>query len=283
MFRGMQTLRDFIYLKVQSFAFTDAFVEHDGVGNSVHLSLRSSFLRQGVHNAVSSISLAKLAGQTDIPLYQHLEVLANGTWPKLTSLDLSGLDLTTQSSIGSPSCMEQLCRGTWPALTALNLSHTQLDHAAIRYLTEVKLPKLETLNLSWTWLGDDAAVQLQRAQWPELRHLSVRFNLLHAPAVAAFTSSWPKLRSLNLRSNFIDSTATAHLAQGQWPMLEHLDLRTNRTDVWQLRAGLWPQLRTIGLDLSSLGSEGASWLLAKWPGLKIESGGGQTADIIVIS
>ena len=250
----------------------DAFLEHDGAGNNVPVSLRSSVLRQGVRNAVSRISLATLAGQNGVSLYKHLRVLASGTWPTLTSLDLSGLDFTTQSSIGSRSCIGELCKGNWPALAVLNLSHAQLDRAAIYCLTEVKLPKLETLDLSWTWMDDDTAVQLQRAQWPGLQHLSLRFNLLRAPAVAAFTSSWPMLKSLNLRSNFIDSIATEHLAKGQWPMLEHLDLRTNRTDVWKLGAGLWPQLRTIALDVESLGSEGASWLRAIWPGLRIELG-----------
>lgn len=270
---AMHTLHEFLHVKLQSFAFLNGFIEHDGVGNFVHLSLRSSVIRQEVHNLVSSISLANLVGQHHTPLHQHLHILVSGTWPNLASLDLSGLNMTTPGSFGSQSCMAQLCNGDWPVLTVLNLSHTRLDRAAVTRLTEVRLPKLETLDVSWNWLDDDAAVQLQQAQWPGLQFLSLRFNLLRVPAVAALTSSWPMLKSLNLRSNFIDSNATAQLAQGQWPLLEHLDLRTNRgTDVWKLREGLWPQLRTVSLDLESLGSDGASWLLAKWPGLKIETG-----------
>lgn len=272
----MQTLPEFLYFKLQSFAFLEAFIQHDGAGNFVDFirpAMRYSVIRQQAHNLVSVISLATLSEQRDVPLRQHLQVLVSGTWPSLVSLDLSGLDLTAKSSFGVSGSIAQLCKGQWPALRVLNLSRTQLDTAAMHCLTEVKLQKLETLDLSWNWLDDSAALQLPRANWPDLQHLSLRFNLLHTPAVAALsTSSWPMLKSLNLRSNFIDSKATAQLTKGQWPLLEHLDLRINRsTDVSQLKEGLWPQLKTLAVDSKALGSEGASWLLEKWPGLIIET------------
>ena len=266
----MQTLPEFLYLKLQSFAFLEAFIEHDGAGNFVDFiypALRYSVIRQQAHNLVSGISLATLSEQHDVPLQQHLKVLVSGTWPSLVSLDLSGLKLTAKSSIA------QLCKGQWSALRVLNLSRTQLDSAAIHCLTDVKLPKLETLDLSWNWMDDSAALQLPRADWPELQHLSLRFNLLHTSAVAALsTSSWPMLKSLNLRSNFIDSKATTQLTKGKWPMLEHLDLRINgSTDVFAIREGCWPRLKVLAVDSDALGSEGVSWLLEKWPGLMIET------------
>ena len=271
----MQTLPEFLYLKLQSFAFLETFIEHDGAGNFVDFiqpSLRYSVIRQAAHNLVLGISLAALAKQRDVPLQQHLQVLVSGNWPSLVSLDLSGIDLTAKGSFGASSSIAQLCQGQWPVLRVLNLSRTQLDPAAVHCLTEAQLQKLETLDLSWNWLDDSAALQLPRAKWPELRHLSLRFNLLHTPAVAALsTSSWPMLKSLNLRSNFIDSKATAQLTKGQWPMLEHLDLRVNRsTDVFKLREGLWARLKTLAVDSNTLGPEGASWL-EKWPGLVIET------------
>ena len=272
----MQTLSEFLQFKLQSFAFLEAFMEHDGAGTCTHFahpSLTSSVIRQEAHNMVSGISLATLSHRPYVPLYQHLQVLVNAKWPNLVSLDLSRLDLTFKSSLGVSNHIAQLCSGHWPALKVLNLSHTHLNFAAVRCLTEVKLPKLETLDLSWNWLDDNAALQLTRAQWPAMQHISLRFNLLRAPAVAALSTSWPILKSLNLRSNFIDSEATAHLTRGQWPMLEHLDLRSNRTtDVCKLREGKWPQLKTIAVDSNALGSAGASWLLEKWPSLQIEIG-----------
>lgn len=272
----MQTLSEFLYLKLQSFAFLEAFIEHDGAGNYTHFShpsITSSVIRQEAHNLVLGISLATLSDCYYVPLHQHLQVLVSGQWPSLVSLDLSRLNLTFKSSLGASNNIAQLCKGHWPALKVLNLSHTQLNSAAIHCLAEVKLPKLETLDLSWNWLDDSAALQLPRAQWPELQHLSLRFNLLRAPAVAAVSTSWPMLKSINLRSNFIDSEATAQLTQGQWPMLEHLDLRSNRTtDVCKLREGMWPQLKTVAIDSNALGSAGVSWLLEKWPRLQIEIG-----------
>lgn len=272
----MQTLSEFLQLKLQSFAFLEAFIEHDGAGNCTHFahpSVTSSIIRQEAHNLVSGISLATLSDCPDVLLHQHLQVLINGKWPSLVALDLSRLDLTFESSLGVSNHMVQLCKGHWPALKVLNLSHTHLNCAAIHCLTEVKLPKLETIDLSWNWLDDSAALQLTRAEWPAMQHISLRFNLLRAPAVAALSTSWPMLKSLNLRSNFIDSEATAQLTQGQWPMLEHLDLRSNRTtDVCKLREGRWPQLKTIAVDSNVLGSAGASWLLEKWPSLQIEIG-----------
>ena len=273
---ALQTLPEFLYFKLQSFAFLEAFIEHDGAGNFVDFirpAMSYSVIRQQAHNLVSGISLATLSEQRGVPLQQHLQVLVSGTWPNLVSLDLSGLDLTARSSFGLSSSIAQLREGQWPALRVLNLSRTQLDHDAIHSLTEVKLQKLETLDLSWNWLEDSAALQLPMAKWPELQHLSLRFNLLHTTAVAALsTSSWPMLKSLNLRNNFIDGEATAQLTKGQWPMLEHLDLRINRSpDISQLREGLWPQLKTLAVDSKVLGSEGVSWLLEKWPGLMIET------------
>lgn len=264
----MQTLPEFLYSKLQSSAILEALIEHDGAGNFTQPSLRSSVIRQEVHKLVSGISLASLSEQ-NIPLHQHFRVLASGTWPNLASLDLSGLSLTTNSSFALSDCIAQLRNVNWPALRVLNLSRAQLDANAIQCLTEVNLPHLETLVLNWNWLDDKAAMQLPRAYWPGLQLLSLRFNLLHAPAVAALTtSSWPRLKSLNLRSNFIGSKATTQLTQGQWPMLEHLDLRSNSgIDVLKLREGLWPQLKIIAVDSNVLGSEGASWLLEKWPGL----------------
>lgn len=272
----MHTLSEFLHLKLQSFAFLEVFIEHDGAGNCTHFahpSVTSSIIRQEAHNLVTGISLATLSDRCHDPLHQHLQVLVKGEWPKLVSLDLSRLDLTFKSSLGASNNIAQLCQGHWPALKVLNLSHTQLNSAAIHSLTEVKLPKLETLDLSWNWLDDSAALQLTRAQWPEMQHLSLRFNLLRAPAVAALSTSWPTLKSLNLRSNFIDSEATAQLTKGQWPMLEHLDLRSNRTtDACKLREGMWPQLKIIAIDSSVLGSADVSWLLEKWPSLQIETG-----------
>ena len=269
----MQTLPEFLYCKLQSFAFLEAFIEHNGAGNFVgftHSALTYSGIRQQAHNLVSGISLAPLSEQCDVLLQQHLQVLISSTWPSLVLLDLSGLNLT---AFGVSSSIAQLSKGHWPALRVLNLSRTQLDPAAVHCLTEVKLQKLETLDLSWNWLDDSAALQLPRANWPELQHLSLRFNLLHTPAIAALSSSsWPMLKSLNLRSNFIDSKATAQLTKGQWPILEHLDLRVNRsTDVYKLRDGSWPELKKLAVDSSALGSEGAAWLLGKWPGLMIET------------
>lgn len=261
----MQSLGEFLFTKLQNSALLETLLQHDGAGNLIKLRLTSRMLRQEVHNSVSSISMAGLAEQ-HFSLSQHSQILVGGSWPCLTSLDLTGVSLSSQS-------IAHLGQGHWPLLTNLNLSRAQLDPKSIRCLTQLNLRQLQSLNLSWNWLTDTAAVQLRKADWPNLRHLSLRFNLLRAPGVAAISrSSWPLLHSLNLRSNFLDSKATAQLVQGHWPLLEHLDLRSTRgIDLRKLKEGQWPQLQSIAVNSIVLDTEAVSCLLQRWPRLKIES------------
>lgn len=265
-FEMMPSLQDFLLAAVQRPAFVEVFLEHDGQGKYVHPSLKSSMIRQELQNRVSGVSMNPVANQCDLSLYGHLQVLVKGTWPSLTSLDLSGLSLTDLN-------IAQLSHGRWPLLKFLNLSRSQLDSAAVQHLTKVHLPQLETLDLSWNWLDDQAIWQLQNSNWSYLQHLNLRFNMLRTEGIACLTRcSWPMLKSLNLRSNFIDGKAMDQLVQGKWLQLMHLDLRTNRGAYAQkVTQSPWSQLKSIALDDDKLDSTSMQLLLKRWPQLQTQT------------
>ena len=228
--------------------------------------ITASQFRKMLHEAVSTLSLAHLAyphsAHRSVP--EHLRVLGNSSWPRLTSLNLSGLTLDATSAA-------QLVKGTWPSLTTLNLCHTDLGAEALAYIARSPLPQLDTIDLSYNWLDDEAVLWLTVAAWPKLQRLNLRFNSLHSGGVQALVcSDWPRLKHLNLRSNFVNREATLQLVHAKWPALEELDLSVNPgLDVPALVQGHWLQLQRLTLDDTVLSQEAVALLMSKWSRLQL--------------
>jgi len=229
--------------------------------------LTTSEFRTMLHNAVTTISLAQLAHPhpEHLAIADHLTVLGSGSWPRLTSLNLSGLGLDSRS-------VAQLAKGAWPMLAELNLSRTTLNAAALWHIAKSPLPQLERLDLSFNWLDDEAVLQLVAADWPKLQCLNLRFNTLRADGTHALAlSRWPLLKHLNLRSNLINHEATWRLAHANWPALEELDLSANpAVDIPGLVQGHWLQLQSLTVDSSVLSQDAVALLMRKWFRLQIK-------------
>ncbi|DBA92307.1 TPA: hypothetical protein ACH3X2_003730 [Trebouxia sp. C0005] len=229
--------------------------------------LTTSEFRTMLHNAVTTISLAQLAHPhpEHLAIADHLTVLGSGSWPRLTSLNLSGLGLDSRS-------VAQLAKGAWPMLAELNISRTTLNAAALWHITQTPLPQLERLDLSFNWLDDEAVLQLVAADWPKLQWLNLRFNFLRANGTHALAlSRWPLLKHLNLRSNLITHEATWKLAHANWPALEELDLSANpAVDIPGLVQGHWLQLQSLTVDSSVLSQDAVALLMRKWSRLHIK-------------
>lgn len=94
--------------------------------------------------------------------------LANGCWPLLQHLNLSGTNLGNYR-------MAALPLRKWPKLkTSLNqMKDCNLDRDSIGYLTAASWPCLEHLQLLGNWLMPATAAILWKVDWPHVTRLDL--------------------------------------------------------------------------------------------------------------
>ena len=86
-----------------------------------------------------------------------------------------------------------------------------------------------------TNIDAEAAHHLSTANWPYLTRLQIDSNMYKLPGVQSLTAAsvqklaqgqWPLLEVLDLRCEDLDQCAIGHLVQGCWPMLRRLTLNS---------------------------------------------------------
>ena len=233
------------------------------------------------HPMVTAAALQELAGH-EWSVLQHLDLghavmkdlcahygspaaacrcLAAGTWPQLTSLNLSGNNI-----LGAE--VAELAKGTWPMLQVLNLSpHQQWSSLLVQELAAASWTTLTDLNLSGAWLDAQETFHLQSAHWPHLTKLNLSeclkrwsYTLPLEPGVSVqeqllvsyrYVSAgcWPKLFELDMSCNDITAATMALLVKGNWPALSRLKLqRSARHFLGQLAAAQWPALQALDVS-----------------------------------
>lgn len=203
-----------------------------------------------------------------------LAALIAAKWPRLQELTLSGCNLGNAG-------LAALAEAGWPALIKLDISSCveEGSPAALAALL-ARLPRLQSLNLSWNHypgaLAAVTAVPLQDIRELEFSHT----GLARADVAALATADWPRLEFLGLRGNrtLYGAADVGALLGARLPALRRLDLSDMMLDsagVAALAQGRWPRLQSLNLTNSvrlgceGLGYEAAARLLegAHWPEL----------------
>lgn len=228
-----------------------------------------------------------------------MQGLAGPEWSALQHLDLSNAVMKDFRAYGSPAeACRCLAAGTWPQLTSLNLSANNITGAEVAELAKGTMPMLQVLNLSpvlqewssslvqalaaasWTTLTDlnlsaarlDAqeTFHLQSAHWPHLTKLNLSeclkrcYKLPQEPDVSAYQQllvsyrhvsygCWPKLVELDMSCNDITAATMALLVTGNWPALSRLKLQHSaRHFLGQLAAAQWPALQALDVSWNEI-------------------------------
>ncbi len=162
-----------------------------------------------------------------------LRQLSSMTWPHLLDLAISS------KCIGSDAFLH-LKPNNSISLDSLTIKTSKLDTQAADHLAK-GLPRMLSSLLLFTNIDATAAHHLSTADWPNLARLHINSHMYNLPGV----------QSLNAAS-------VQKLAQGQWPLLEVLDLRCNDLDqcaIGHLIQGRWPVLRRLTLDSKCMTEE----------------------------
>ena len=229
--------------------------------------------------------------------------LARNSWPQLTSVNLSGTDITA-------AAMAELAKGQWPALRSLDVSATQrcLEDSFVPELAKGPWTALQHLTLGNVCLGVGAAQRLQSAHLPHWTELDLSHSLALPSSVFVqqgvglgkfrpvrpidmvdgelekeecvakcrhiAAGKWLQLANLNLGLNQLTAGAMTELAKGNWPALQKLDLSANNQlpasagFVEQLALSAWTALQELDLRNTGAWSADMQWLQrAMWPQL----------------
>ena len=123
------------------------------------------------------------------------------------------------------------------------------------------LPSLNTFTIRACNFDTQAVLHLAKGLPRTLSSLLLMTDIHAAAAYHLSTADWPYLARLHIHSNMykllvvqrLDAASVEKLAQGQWPLLEVLDLERNDLDqcaIGHLIQGRWPMLRELTLDSS---------------------------------
>ncbi len=239
------------------------------------------------NDGISHLRTTKWPSLTSIDLSNNrfggsaIKILLCCKWPTLQTLCLSNNSLDYDWGDLTAST-------EWPRLRELVISRCKLSHQAARALSKPMWSCLETLDLCDNHLYDSAVCELVQAPWPLLKSLSLSDNHLQRAGVSfLITGEWPMMEQMYLKNIDLAETALgqqglmaftekardrrpiigqtkmkfglqtmSHLINAQWPLLEHLSLRSSvltATDVvTQLSKGEWPLLKTLQASLLSL-------------------------------
>ena len=196
-----------------------------------------------------------------------IAMLSKGSWPLLTSIDLTGSILDVKSIC-------HLIKGKWTALKHLDLTSTQLDTETVRQLVEGQWPALQRLRLSLNPLMDAVTIsQLAKADCPLLDDLSLEYMPLGAAAARELVKlQLPCLRFLGLGSAKMDIAAMSELSKADWPVLWYLNLSCNNLCVGavvNLVQAHLPGLASLFLRDAGLDSAAMECMIqGNWPQLQ---------------
>ena len=246
--------------------------------------------------------IQQFAGILQITAIQDINLLVKHTWPEVTHMKLTGIDVTSKEirclaqaqrtclpalkhfSISrqstAPDTITQLASGSWTSLVSLDLSSAFAGQAltpsllqSCRSLAEGSWPQLTALDFSNNFMTAAAMDELTLGDWPMLRSLNISahekcFADSFVPALAR--APWSSLQTLNL-SNIVLADSTKHLQTGHWPNLTKLNLSGCFTPVEKtviiscqhVAACNWPQLTSLDLSQSWFGSSAAMAGLAQ--------------------
>ena len=143
-------------------------------------------------------------------------------WPQLKRLNLSGNWRINDKAL------EVLVQGNWSLLETLNLKSTDVTKkGCINFIFNANFSNLKDVYLNW-WSTDEVASLFQK-NWPLLGELDLSYCQITQKELDTIVSSskWPQLKRLNLSDNEkIDDRALKILTQGNWPLLETLNLNS---------------------------------------------------------
>ena len=220
--------------------------------------------------------------------------LAQGNWPQLTSLDMSGNVLTTEAvnalckaafprleRLDVQSCelnvdsVPQLLSGQWPCLDSLDVAYNQFWKPPEQVLINgwwqwVEVPMttpwlgLKTLNMKQTGLCSVTRAVLQ--SWSTLEELCLDWNPLSPEFFADFVyANLPCLKRLSL----VTTRGAVSMEQGNWS-LESLSVGHSGCSIYELTTVHWPQLRCLHLADINFDSISAEALIhGRWPQLEV--------------
>ena len=172
--------------------------------------------------------------------------------PYLRHLDLSS------AVIMSWDCSKKalVSLGQWPCLTSLNLSTLAMfrrETATSLDLAQLHWPMLAVLSLGGTDMALNQWRELGQNGLPYLRTLGLSDCGADAAGLAELIQgNFPLLQTLDLAaSRAIDMRCILLLISAKWPHLKKLDLSFNKLDdehIAQLAKGKWPQLEVLNLS-----------------------------------
>ena len=185
----------------------------------IHLPAMSQFAE---HSEEACVVVALLDRGEDT-----LRLLSDMMWPHLSLLAIFS------NRIGSDAFVN-LVPNNLPSLKTFSIRAHKFDTQAAFHLAR-GLPHMLSSLLLVTNIDAEAAHHLSTANWPYLTRLQIDSNMYKLPGVQSLTAAsvqklaqgqWPLLEVLDLRCEDLDQCAIGHLVQGCWPMLRKLTLNS---------------------------------------------------------
>ena len=191
----------------------------------------------------------------------------------LTLINLKRLDLARNKLKGT-DYLEYLIQGDWPKLNHLNLSDNEIHDEGLEILVKGNWPLLEVLNLQETKItraGIETIVK--KAKWTKLKNLDISENELNDEELAALCQgNWPLLETLNLGSIGVTKKALFKLLLNlNWPNFKEINMNGHVKDfASSLLQKNWPLLEDLDLSYSEISKFEIEITVnhSKWPQLK---------------
>jgi len=203
-----------------------------------------------------------------------LEMLAQEDWPELEIINLSQTRVTKKGLLWfvlnchwpklkeivfgrhGKNLAKDLLRKDWDKLEEVDLSWDHIGQNEIEMIVKrCDWLHLKQLDLSRNQISNEGFRMLAEGNWPLLEILNLRSTGITTEGVGALVNQakWPKLKHLNLSKNEINDEAIAILCQGDWPLLEILELEATEVTRKALPSFLlhanWPNFKTITAPL----------------------------------
>jgi len=228
------------------------------------------YLIQGKWPKLNHLDLSENQGIHD----EGVEMLIGGNWPSLETLNLSKTNMT---AVGVGAIADQ---SKWPQLKHLDLSGNEIHDEGLQILTRGNWPLLESLNLNnsqitkksflnfvlnikWSNLkevhfdpvGNNAAAKnLLQKNWHLLERLDLSNGEIAQNEIETIVSrcNWPQLKYLDLSGNEIHDEGLQILTQGNWPLLEALNLNrsgfSKKSFLYFILNVKWSNLKEVHFD-----------------------------------
>jgi hypothetical protein len=151
----------------------------------------------------------------------------------------------------------------WPGLETIDLQYNRFGPGPAPWPAHLATRKLELNNIG---ADDEGIGSLLASTMPHLGHLDVSGNAItRAGLQKLVAASLPELRHLSARgAKFDDEAIWAVLAEARWPLLEHLDIRSDGSDPDELcrASALFASAASLDLGDCRLGDRGTAALAA---------------------